>query len=152
MCLRLHHKNIAKIAPCRKILLYGTMQRLTYQTWYQIMHEYLFSVSYNNTCIIMWFPFHTLVMGPVAELGDLVLQEADELPEWELPLGLLETNGLMDWLTPCARMNCSRSSTLVRPLAERIKTSHGLFHSTSNKSEVNYEKKFRKTRTSTEST
>lgn len=100
----------------------------------------------------MWFPFHTLVMGPVAELGDLVLQEADELPEWELPLGLLETNGLMDWLTPCARINCSRSSTFVRPLAERIKTSHGLFHSTSNKSEVNYEKKFRKTRTSTEST
>lgn len=51
----------------------------------------------------MWFPFHTLVIGPVAELGDLVLQEApeyDELPEWELPLGLLETNGLIDWLTP----------------------------------------------------
>lgn len=78
--------------------------------------------SNNITCIIMWFPFHTLVMGPVAELGDLVLQEADELPEWELPLGLLETNGLMDWLTPCARMNCSRSSTLVRPLAESNKT------------------------------
>ena len=30
---------------------------------------------------------------------------------------VLDLNGVMDWETPEARVNCSRSSTLVRPLA-----------------------------------
>lgn len=152
ICFRWHHKNKANNSTLQESHVIWYHAKINIQNLVPDSAVLICTVSNNNTCIIMRFPFHTLVMGPVAELGDLVLQEADELPEWELPLGLLETNGLMDWLTPCARMNCSRSSTFVRPLAERIKTSHGLFHSTSNKSEVNYEKKFRKTRTSTEST
>ena len=31
--------------------------------------------------------------------------------------GALDLKGVMDWETPEARVNCSRSSTLVRPLA-----------------------------------
>ena len=41
-------------------------------------------------------------------------------PETEdvgLSLGAFDLNGVMDWETPEARVNCSRSSTLVRPLA-----------------------------------
>ena len=47
------------------------------------------------------------------------------VPDWletEL-LGLgLALNGAMLWDTPSARMNCSRNSTLVRPLAARPST------------------------------
>ena len=64
----------------------------------------------------------TLIAGPPAELGDLVLHgdvapEYVELPEYELPLGLFDTKPAMDWLTPAANVNCSRSSTFVLPLA-----------------------------------
>ena len=64
----------------------------------------------------------TLIAGAPAELGDLVLHgdvapEYVELPEYELPLGLFDTKPAMDWLTPAANVNCSRSSTFVLPLA-----------------------------------
>ena len=67
----------------------------------------------------------TLVIGPEMEdpverlLGEALVPEYVELPEWEEPAGLLDTKPAMDWLTPEARMKFSRSSTLVRPLAAR---------------------------------
>ena len=69
------------------------------------------------------------LIGAPAELGDLVLHgdvapEYVELPEYELPLGLFDTKPAIDWLTPEARVNCSRSSTLVRPLAVNVIYKH----------------------------
>lgn len=61
--------------------------------------------------------FRTLVMGPA------VLEKEPRWPEppWldtlvELGLGL-DLKAVMLWETPSAKMNCSRSSMLVRPLA-----------------------------------
>lgn len=68
------------------------------------------------------FEFITFVMGPEAEdlpLGELA--EYVELPECELPPGLLVVNPDIDWLTPDARIKLSRSSMLVRPLAAKNK-------------------------------
>lgn len=60
--------------------------------------------------------------GPLVVLGERALQGDVaplyvELPEYELPLGDFDTNPAIDWLTPDAKVNCSRSSTFVLPLA-----------------------------------
>jgi len=66
---------------------------------------------------IVKLPQLTFVIGPLAELGDLVLHpDTVELPA-ELPPGLRLTKPDMDWLTPSAKINCSRSSRFVLPLA-----------------------------------
>lgn len=55
----------------------------------------------------------TLVMGPW--VGRVIVSV---LPDcWDL---ILETKGVMLWETPSAKVNCSRSSTLVFPLAEQF--------------------------------
>jgi hypothetical protein len=61
--------------------------------------------------------FRTLVMGPALPEKELRWPE----PPWldtldELGLGL-DLKAVMLWETPSAKMNCSRSSMLVRPLA-----------------------------------
>jgi len=52
-----------------------------------------------------------LVMGPCME----PLRVSPETEEVGLSLGAFDLKGVMDWETPEARVNCSRSSTLVRP-------------------------------------
>ena len=56
----------------------------------------------------------TLVMGP--EVGR-PLRPSPEMEEVGEAAGALDLKGVMDWETPEARVNCSLSSTLVRPLA-----------------------------------
>lgn len=69
------------------------------------------------------------MIGPLVVLPVRLLQEAvpenplAELPE--LPPGLLDTKPAIDWLTPSAKINFSRSSMLVLPLAE-IYTQHNV--------------------------
>ena len=53
------------------------------------------------------------MIGPCME-PFLVSPETEEVG---LSLGALDLKGVIDWETPEARVNCSRSSTLVRPLA-----------------------------------
>lgn len=72
---------------------------------------------------------HTFITGPLALLGERALQgdvapEYVELPEYELPLGDLAVNPAIDWLTPLASVNCSRSSVFVRPLAVMHRNRH----------------------------
>ena len=58
----------------------------------------------------------TFVIGPVMPFLPS--------PDTELvgdSLGALVLNEVMAWLTPGARVNCSRNSTLVRPLAANTK-------------------------------
>ena len=56
-----------------------------------------------------------MVIGPWAPfLWSPETEEVGDSPR--SPRGF-DLNGVMDWETPEARVNCSRSSTLVRPLA-----------------------------------
>ena len=55
----------------------------------------------------------TLVMGPCMD----PLRVSPETEDVGLSLGAFDLKGVMDWETPEARVNCSRSSTLVRPFA-----------------------------------
>jgi hypothetical protein len=57
-------------------------------------------------------------------IGPMTLSRCPELPATELSglAPLMDILGLKEaipWDTPGARVNCSRSSTLVRPLAEK---------------------------------
>ena len=53
------------------------------------------------------------MIGPCIE----PLRVSPETEDVGLSLGAFDLNGVIDWETPEARVNCSRSSTLVRPLA-----------------------------------
>ena len=69
-------------------------------------------------------PLAVLVLLPVDHEVPLVTLEPDlGVPTEEPPpflMGVpLDTNPAIDWDTPSARMNCSRSSMFVRPLAVR---------------------------------
>jgi hypothetical protein len=55
-----------------------------------------------------------LVIGPCID-PFLVSPDTEEVG---LSRGAFDLNGVIDWETPEARVNCSLSSTLVRPLAE----------------------------------
>ena len=54
-------------------------------------------------------------MGPWAPF--LVSPDTEEVGDSPLSPRGLDLNGVMDWDTPEARVNCSLSSTLVLPLA-----------------------------------
>ena len=56
-----------------------------------------------------------MVMGPCMP-PFLVSPDTEEVGELA-SRGALDLNGVIDWETPEARVNCSLSSTLVRPLA-----------------------------------
>ena len=56
----------------------------------------------------------TLVIGPDVGMPFLPSPDMEEVGE---AAGALDLKGVMDWDTPEARVNCSLSSTLVRPLA-----------------------------------
>ncbi len=58
----------------------------------------------------------TFVIGPVMPF----LPSPDTLLVGD-SLGAFVLNEVMAWLTPGARVNCSRNSTLVRPLAANTK-------------------------------
>ena len=66
---------------------------------------------------------NTLVMGPIMLnlWPELLATDASGLAPLIDILGL---NVAIPWETPGAKVNCSRSSTLVRPLAEINKNKH----------------------------
>ena len=71
-------------------------------------------------------PLAVLVLLPVLHVVPLVTLEPERgVPAEEAPFrrGVpLDTNPAIDWETPSAKMNCSRSSMFVRPLArENVK-------------------------------
>ena len=64
-------------------------------------------------------PGLTLVMGP--ETPFRPSPDTEEVGDAAEVFDILEVNPTTLWLTPAASVNCSRSSTLVRPLAKRRK-------------------------------
>lgn len=54
-------------------------------------------------------------MEPFLPWGAACSPETEEVGDSR---GAFDLKGVMDWETPEARVNCSRSSTLVRPFAE----------------------------------
>ena len=64
-------------------------------------------------------------MGPWAPFLSPDTEEVGDSPR--SPRGF-DLNGVMDWETPEARVNCSLNSTLVRPLATMGNTKLAKYH------------------------
>ena len=55
------------------------------------------------------------MIGPCVGIGELVWFEP--VPPVEPDIDMRGLNAAIDWDTPSAKMNCSRNSMFVRPLA-----------------------------------
>jgi len=72
----------------------------------------------------------------VSQLRTLVIGPTTRSPGLAFCINILDLKGVIAWETPSARTNCSRSSTLVRPLAEVLEVrvdAGGGKHKTKNK-------------------
>jgi len=90
-----------------------------FNSHYYFLQVSLWLLGYRATHRAKYLHFQTFMIGP------MTLSRWPELPETELSglAPLMDIFGLkeaMPWDTPGAKVNCSRSSTFVRPLAKNI--------------------------------